>query len=54
MHGLTGLRSFDMIQGNFSNVFGPERTGASMVACIGAYVLSHGKIELVQRLATEC
>jgi hypothetical protein len=54
MHGLTGLRSIDMSRGVSSNVFGPEETGASMVACVGAYLLSDGRIELVRRLATEC
>jgi hypothetical protein len=54
MHGLTGLRSIDMSQCLSSNVFGSEEHGASMAVCVGAYLLSHGRIELVRRLATEC
>ena len=54
MYGLTGLRAIDMSRGLSSNVFGPEDHGASVVVCVGAYLLSHGRIELVRRLATEC
>lgn len=54
-YGLKGLRAIDMSRGVTSDVFGPVRHGASsVVVCVGAYLLSHGKIELVRRLATEC
>ena len=54
MQGITGLRAIDMSRGLSSNVFGPEDHGASIVVCVGAYLLSHGRVELVRRLATEC
>lgn len=52
--GLKGLRAIDMSRGMSANIFGPEDYGTSMVVCVGAYLLSHGKIEVVRRLASEC
>jgi hypothetical protein len=54
MYGLWGLRAIDMGRGVSSSIFGPEEDGASVVVCVGAYLLSEGKVELVRRLATEC
>ncbi|KAG7336508.1 hypothetical protein IV203_038853 [Nitzschia inconspicua] len=54
MHGLMGLRAIDMSRGLSSNVFGPEEDGVSILVCVGAYLLSHGRVEMVRRLATEC
>ncbi|KAL3923138.1 MAG: hypothetical protein SGILL_001830 [Bacillariaceae sp.] len=54
MYGLAGMRSIDMSRGVSSNIFGPEEHGASVVVCVGAYLLGHGRVELVRRLATEC
>jgi len=53
-HGLDGLRAIDMSRGVSSNVFGLEEHGASVAVCVGAFLLSYGRIELVRRLATEC
>jgi hypothetical protein len=53
-YGLKGLRSIDMGRGVSSNIFGPEDYGASIVVCVGAFLLSYGRVELVRRLATEC
>jgi hypothetical protein len=53
-YGLKGLRSIDMGRGLSSNIFGPEDYGASIVVCVGAFLLSYGRVELVRRLATEC
>mmetsp|Transcript_14043 Transcript_14043/g.33968 ORF Transcript_14043/g.33968 Transcript_14043/m.33968 type:complete len:1243 (-) Transcript_14043:96-3824(-) len=53
-YGLKGLHSIDMGRGVSSNVFGPEDHGTSIVVCVGAYLLSYGRVELVRRLATEC
>jgi hypothetical protein len=52
--GLKGLRAIDMSRGVSANIFGPEENGTSIVVCVGAYLLSHGKVELVRMLATEC
>lgn len=54
MHGLEGLRAIDMSRGFSANIFGPEEYGTSLVVCVGAYLLSFGRVELVRRLATEC
>ena len=53
LFGLKGLRAIDMGRGVSSNIFGPEENGTSVVVCVGAYLLSQGKVELVRRLATE-
>jgi len=53
-YGLKGLHSIDMGRGVTSNVFGPEDHGTSIIVCVGAYLLSCGRVELVRRLATEC
>lgn len=52
--GVPGLRSIDMGRGMSSNIFGPEEYGQSVTVCVGTYLLAHGKVELVRRLATEC
>jgi hypothetical protein len=54
LYGLKGLRAIDMSRGVSANIFGPEEHGTSVVVCVGAYLLAHGKVELVRRLATEC
>jgi hypothetical protein len=51
---LKDLRAIDMSRGVSSNIFGPEDYGASIVVCVGAFLLSQGRAELVRRMATEC
>ena len=52
--GLSGLRAIDMGRGFAASIFGPEEQGMSVLVCVGAYMLSQGKVELVRQLATEC
>lgn len=52
--GASGLRLIDMGRGVSPSIFGPESTTHSIVVCIGAYLLAHGRVELTRRLATEC
>jgi hypothetical protein len=52
--GASGLRLIDMGRGVAPSLFGPELTTQSVVVCIGAYLLAHGRVELTRRLATEC
>jgi len=54
IQGLDALRAIDMSRGVSSNIFGLEEHGTSVVVCVGAYLLSFGRLELVRRLATEC
>jgi hypothetical protein len=57
-YGVLGLRAIDMGRGVTPNIFGQEEeiwNGApSIVVCVGAFLLAHGRIELARRLATEC
>jgi hypothetical protein len=53
-YGAQGLRSIDMGRGISPSIFGPESTVQSVVVCVGAYLLAHGRVELTRRLATEC
>jgi hypothetical protein len=43
-----------MGRGVSTSIFGPEQNGNSVVVCVGAYLLAHGRVELARRLATEC
>jgi hypothetical protein len=43
-----------MSRGLSANLFGPDEPGTSVVVCVGAYLLAHGKVELVRCLATAC
>jgi hypothetical protein len=52
--GLDGFRAIDMGRGFSVGVFGREETGLSLIVYIGAYLLSHGRIELVRTIAAEC
>jgi hypothetical protein len=52
--GVFGLRAIDMGRGVSGGIFGPEEYGQSVVVCVGAYLLAHGKTELVRRIAVEC
>jgi hypothetical protein len=52
--GVAGLRSIDMGRGVSSGIFGPEEYAQSVVVCVGAFLLAHGKIDQVKRLAAEC
>jgi hypothetical protein len=52
--GVPGLRSIDMGRSVSSSIFGPEEYGHSVIVCVGVYLLAHGKIEPVRRLASEC
>jgi len=52
-YGVKGLRAIDMGRGVSSGILGPERDAHSIVVCVGAYLLAHGKVELTRRIATE-
>lgn len=52
--GARGLRAIDMGRGLSTSIFGPESNSTSMIVCVGAYLLAHGRLELVRRLASEC
>jgi hypothetical protein len=52
--GVQGLRNVDNGQGFARSIFGRERDEAqSIVVLVGAYLLAHGRIELVRRMAAE-
>jgi hypothetical protein len=53
-YGLDTIRKIDQGRGIAYGMMGPEEHGHSLVVCVGAYLLSQGKAELVRRLATEC
>lgn len=52
-HGVRGLGCLDMGRGVNSNVFGRVQNGNSIVVCVGAYLLSCGKVDTVRRMAGE-
>jgi hypothetical protein len=52
-YGLKGLRAIDLSRGFSSGMFGAELHPHSLIVCVGAYLLAHGKVELTRRLATE-
>jgi len=52
--GVGGLRAIDMGRGVSTSPFGPDSNAHSVVVCVGAYLLSHGRFELARRLASEC
>eukprot|EP00536_Pseudo-nitzschia_multiseries_P008211 jgi/Psemu1/305562/fgenesh1_kg.205_\ len=56
VHGTDGIRAIDQSRGlspsSLSLDIGNGAT--SLLVCIGAYLLSYGRIELVRRIATEC
>ena len=54
VYGVAGLRRIDMGRGVSVGILGIEEHGHSIVVCIGAYLLSQGRVELVQRLARGC
>lgn len=51
-YGLAGIQTVDMGRGLSTDIF--RQQGTSLVVCVGAYLLSQGRLELVRRLATEC
>lgn len=52
--GVQGLQSVDKSQGCTRSIFGPERDEAqSVVVLVGAYLLAHGRVELVRRMVAE-
>lgn len=53
-YGLETIRKIDHGRGLASGMMGQEEHGHSIVVCVGAYLLSQGKAELVRRIATEC
>jgi len=53
-YGVGGLRAIDMGRGLSASLFGPDPNAHSVVVCVGAYLLSHGRVELARRLASEC
>ena len=52
--GLGGLQAIDMGRGVSSTSSSPNNHAHSIVVCVGAYLLAHGRLELVRRLASEC
>jgi hypothetical protein len=53
-YGVQGLQHVDKGQGFARSIFGHERDEAqSIVVLVGAYLLAHGRIELVRRMAAE-
>jgi hypothetical protein len=55
IYGVKGLRAIDIGRGVSPSVFGPQSSnGSSIVVCVGAFLLAHGRVELARRLATEC
>jgi hypothetical protein len=44
----------DMGRGYSNSMLGPVEASPSLVVSVGAYLLAHGRVELVRRLATEC
>ena len=52
-YGVKGLRAIDMGRGVATSLFGPEKDTPSIVVCVGAYLLAHGRVELTRQLATE-
>jgi hypothetical protein len=52
--GARGLRAIDMGRGLSTTIFGPEANANSLIVCVGAYLLAHGRLELVRQLASEC
>lgn len=46
-HGLSSIRQIDTVRGGYDG-------GHSTVECVGAFLLSQGKAELVRRMASEC
>lgn len=54
-YGVKGLRTIDMGRGvTTGDLFGPEEYSHSIVVCVGAYLLSYGRIELVRQIISEC
>jgi len=53
-YGLDTIRKIDQGRGVSSGMLGLEEHGHSLVVCVGAYLLSQGKAEVVRRIATEC
>lgn len=52
--GARGLRAIDMGRGLSDNAFTGESNPQTVIVCVGAYLLGHGQIEVVRRLASEC
>lgn len=53
-YGVRGLWAIDQGRGIPHRIFGPVSDSGSLLICVGAYLLAHGRVELVRRLATEC
>lgn len=49
-----GLRSIDVGRSMSSSIFGPDEYGHSVAVCVGVYLLAHGRVDIVRRLASEC
>ena len=54
VYGLDGLRKIDMGRGVTVGIVGSEEHDHSIVVCVGAYLLSEGRVQLVKELAEEC
>jgi hypothetical protein len=54
--GVRGLRMIDMGRGTARGLYVHAAAFGenSLVVCVGAYLLAHGRIEFVRRLASEC
>ncbi|GKY90650.1 hypothetical protein MPSEU_000038400 [Mayamaea pseudoterrestris] len=52
--GVKGICAVDLGRGYSTNgMFGPERESQSLLVCAAAYLLGHGKVEIVRRLTSE-
>lgn len=51
-YGVRGLRAIDAGRGLSPSISGEH--GGSVVVCVAAYLLAHGRVELARRMATEC
>jgi hypothetical protein len=54
LYGVSGIRRIDNGRGISVGILGVEEHDHSLLVCIGAYLLSQGRVALVQRLAREC
>jgi WD40 repeat protein len=53
-NGVKGISAIDFGRGmSTSGMFGPESESNSLIVCVGAYLLAHGKAELVRRVTSE-
>jgi hypothetical protein len=51
--GVKGLYAIDQGCGVSPSIFGPQPNSHSIVVCVAAYLLAHGRAELTRRIASE-